>query len=108
MRRINPEAGVQASVSKSELVLPKTKHRFAFETGASVCVERTLFQTVGPTVAGTWCRRDAGLSPKRCSWVEPVLVDQVKFTEWTRDGRLRQPVFLGLRDDKQAKDVVRE
>ena len=33
---------------------------------------------------------------------------QVKFTEWTQDGRHRQPVFLGLRTDKQAKDVVRE
>jgi bifunctional non-homologous end joining protein LigD len=45
---------------------------------------------------------------KRCEWVEPVLVAQVKFTEWTSDDQLRQPVFLGLRTDKQAKDVVRE
>jgi bifunctional non-homologous end joining protein LigD len=45
---------------------------------------------------------------KRCSWVEPVLVAQVKFTEWTSDDQLRQPVFLGLRTDKEAKEVVRE
>ena len=45
---------------------------------------------------------------KQCEWVEPVLVAQVKFTEWTSDEQLRQPVFLGLRTDKQAKDVVRE
>ena len=45
---------------------------------------------------------------KRCRWVEPVLVAHVKFTEWTHDGKLRQPVFLGLRTDKEAKDVVRE
>ena len=45
---------------------------------------------------------------KECEWVEPVLVAQVKFTEWTSDDQLRQPVFLGLRNDKQAKDVVRE
>jgi bifunctional non-homologous end joining protein LigD len=32
----------------------------------------------------------------------------VKFAEWTRDGKLRQPVFLGLRDDKKPGDVVRE
>jgi len=37
-----------------------------------------------------------------------VLVAQVKFTEWTHDGQLRQPVFLGLRTDKEAKDIVRE
>jgi bifunctional non-homologous end joining protein LigD len=45
---------------------------------------------------------------KRCHWVKPALVCQVKFAEWTRDDRLRQPVFLGLREDKDAKEVVRE
>lgn len=45
---------------------------------------------------------------KRCHWVKPVLVCQVKFGEWTRDGRLRQPVYLGLREDKTARQVVRE
>jgi bifunctional non-homologous end joining protein LigD len=57
---------------------------------------------------GHWCQ---GITPavmKRCEWVEPVLVAQVKFTEWTDDDQLRQPVFLGLRADKKAKDVVRE
>jgi hypothetical protein len=33
---------------------------------------------------------------------------QVKFTEWIHDGQLRQPVFLGLRTDREGKDVVRE
>jgi bifunctional non-homologous end joining protein LigD len=41
-------------------------------------------------------------------WVRPELVAQVGFTEWTRDGRLRHPRYLGLRDDKAAADVVRE
>jgi DNA ligase D-like protein (predicted ligase) len=41
-------------------------------------------------------------------WVQPQLVAQVAFTEWTRDGRLRHPRFLGLRDDKPAREVVRE
>ena len=45
---------------------------------------------------------------KRCQWVKPVLVAQVKYTEWTQDDHLRQPVFLGLRADKQVEDVVRE
>jgi bifunctional non-homologous end joining protein LigD len=52
-----------------------------------------------------------GITPammKRCVWVESVLVAQVKFTEWTLDDQLRQPVFLGLRADKKAKEVVRE
>jgi len=58
--------------------------------------------------SGRWGQ---GITPavwKRCKWVEPVLVAQIKFSEWTSDDQLRQPVFLGLRTDKQAKDVVRE
>jgi bifunctional non-homologous end joining protein LigD len=36
------------------------------------------------------------------------MVCEVKFTEWTRDDWLRQPVFLGLREDKSASEVIRE
>jgi len=46
--------------------------------------------------------------PRGSHWVKPELVAQVAFTEWTRDGRLRHPRFLGLRDDKPAREVVRE
>jgi DNA ligase D-like protein (predicted ligase) len=42
------------------------------------------------------------------TWAEPELVAQIGFSEWTRDGRLRHPRFLGLRDDKPARKVVRE
>ncbi len=42
------------------------------------------------------------------TWVEPRLVAQIGFSEWTQDGRLRHPRFLGLREDKEARDVVRE
>ena len=41
-------------------------------------------------------------------WVRPELVAQIKFTEWTADAKLRHPVYLGLRDDKRARDVRRE
>lgn len=41
-------------------------------------------------------------------WVRPQLVVEVGFSEWTRDGRLRHPRFLGLREDKPALEVVRE
>ena len=41
-------------------------------------------------------------------WVEPKLVCEVEFQEWTEDGRLRQPIFIGLREDKPATDVRRE
>ncbi len=45
---------------------------------------------------------------RRCTWVNPVFVCQLKFAEWTRAAKLRQPVFLGLREDKAATDVKRE
>ena len=42
------------------------------------------------------------------TWGKPSLVAEIKFAEWTSKGELRQPVYLGLRSDKRAKDVVRE
>jgi bifunctional non-homologous end joining protein LigD len=46
--------------------------------------------------------------PPGTRWLRPELVGQVAFSEWTRDGRLRHPRYLGLRDDKPAREVVRE
>jgi bifunctional non-homologous end joining protein LigD len=51
---------------------------------------------------------DARPIPRGTHWTRPELVAQIGFAEWTADGRLRQPRFLGLRDDKQPADVVRE
>jgi bifunctional non-homologous end joining protein LigD len=50
----------------------------------------------------------ASIRERGVTWVEPELVAQVAFTEWTGAGRLRHPRFLGLRDDKPAREVVRE
>jgi ATP-dependent DNA ligase len=46
----------------------------------------------------------------RCGihWVKPKLIAQVAFTEWTREGKLRHPRFVGLREDKQPEEVVRK
>jgi bifunctional non-homologous end joining protein LigD len=49
--------------------------------------------------------RERGAGPR---WVEPQLVCEVEFTEWTREGTLRQSAFKGLRDDKDPREVVRE
>jgi bifunctional non-homologous end joining protein LigD len=45
---------------------------------------------------------------ERAHWARPEVVVEVKFSEWTADGKLRQPIFLGVRDDKPARDVGRE
>jgi bifunctional non-homologous end joining protein LigD len=46
--------------------------------------------------------------PRQAHWVEPRLVAQIGFAEWTGDRRLRHPRYLGLREDKRPRDVVRE
>lgn len=51
---------------------------------------------------------DLATSSERVHWVAPRLVVEVKFAEWTADGKLRQPIFLGVRDDKAPEDVHRE
>src|SRR5262249_36593120 len=45
---------------------------------------------------------------KNCVWLRPQLVAQIEFTEWTPDGHLRHSKFVGLREDKDAQEVIRE
>jgi bifunctional non-homologous end joining protein LigD len=49
-----------------------------------------------------------GDAPRGARWAEPELVAEIAFAEWTRDGKLRQPRYQGLRDDKPAREVIRE
>jgi len=46
--------------------------------------------------------------PAKAEFVDPVIVVEVRFTEWTAGGSIRQPVYLGERTDKAATEVVRE
>ena len=58
--------------------------------------------------SGQWVQ---GITPsmmRKMHWVNPKFVAEIKFAEWTRDNKLRAPVFLGLRDDKKPTDIVRE
>jgi bifunctional non-homologous end joining protein LigD len=52
-----------------------------------------------------------GITPsmmKKIHWINPKFVAEIKFAEWTRDKKLRAPVFLGLREDKDPRDVIKE
>jgi bifunctional non-homologous end joining protein LigD len=71
-------------------------------------VDKCSFFNVPATGRSRWDQGLTAAEMKRCHWVKPIMVCQVKFTEWTRDDRLRQPVFLGIREDKGPTDVVRE
>ena len=77
-------------------------------TGFGRATLRELAERLAPLV-----REDSPFEPEKgiprdATWVEPELVAQFAFMEWTSDGRLRHPSFLGLRFDKPAREVVRE
>jgi bifunctional non-homologous end joining protein LigD len=57
---------------------------------------------------GQWSQDITPSMMKKMRWVNPMFVCQIKFAEWTRDKKLRAPVFLGLREDKKPSDVIRE
>ena len=57
---------------------------------------------------GQWVQGITPAMMRKMHWLNPVFVCQIKFAEWTRDGKLRQPVFLGLREDKAPAEVRRE
>ena len=77
-------------------------------TGFTRTTLRELSDRLAPLVRETSPFAAEKGIPRAATWVEPELVAQVAFMEWTADGRLRHPSFLGLRSDKAAREVVRE
>jgi bifunctional non-homologous end joining protein LigD len=80
------------------------------KTGRELNARLLRLETVKPTLAiealqpGRWSRRAAGAE----RWVEPRLVAEVSFREWTPEGHIRHAVFEGLRTDKPARAISRE
>jgi ATP-dependent DNA ligase len=58
--------------------------------------------------SGRWGQGLTKAKMADCQWLEPRLVAQVEFLEWTVDDHLRQAKFVGLRENKSARDVRRE
>jgi bifunctional non-homologous end joining protein LigD len=71
-------------------------------------IEKCPFVNLPDAGRSRWDQGLTAAEMRRCHWVKPAMICQIKFSEWTRDDRLRQPVFLGLREDKNAKEIVRE
>src|SRR3954447_9362915 len=70
--------------------------------------EKCPFANLPEKKAGKW---GAGLTAAKmvdCRWLKPVLVGQFEYLEWTGEGHLRHSRFMGLRQDKKPKDVIRE
>lgn len=84
-------------------LLPAGKVGTGFDTDTLVALRRTLDELEQPVSPFADTVRERG-----AHWVRPEMVAQVGFTEWTGDGKLRHPRFLGLRRDKAPTDVVRE
>jgi bifunctional non-homologous end joining protein LigD len=85
------------------------KLRYAGKVGTGY--NETVLRELSAQLTGIQRRTspfDEQVPERRPSWVEPEVVVQVKFSEWTTDGRLRHPRFTGVRNDKPATDVVRE
>lgn len=76
-------------------------------TGFSAKIRRQLYRELTEDLSARPTAFDAPRM-RDARWVTPRKVAQVAFTAWTRDGKLRAPSFVGLRDDKRPEDVVRE
>jgi DNA ligase D-like protein (predicted ligase) len=77
-------------------------------TGFTRQTLRELSEQLAPLVRETSPFEPEKGIPRLATWVEPELVAQIAFMEWTPDGRLRHPSFLGMRIDKPAREVTRE
>jgi len=77
-----------------------------FSIQQRIAIQKKLDPLAQPTTPFAVKPKDPGL--KRAVWAKPKLVGEVAFTEWTDDGSIRHPSFQGLREDKNAKEVVRE
>ena len=77
-----------------------------FSVQQRISLQKKLDALTQPTTPFAVKPKDPGL--RRAVWTKPKLVGEVAFTEWTDEGSIRHPSFQGLREDKKAKDVVRE
>jgi len=77
-------------------------------TGFSAASFKALHARLKSLVRAKKPFRQAIPNERSTTWVRPKLVCEVKFTEWTKDGQMRHPAFVGMRGDKPATNVVRE
>jgi bifunctional non-homologous end joining protein LigD len=71
-------------------------------------VAQCPFANLPEAKSGRWGQGLTRAKMAQCRWLEPVLVAQIEFLEWTGENHLRHSKFIALRDDKNATQVVRE
>jgi bifunctional non-homologous end joining protein LigD len=93
-------------------VRDKTNRRWVYAghvgTGFDQAALKSIYGTMQPLRTDKKPFDQKVKSENATTWLIPKLVGEVKFTEWTSDSEMRHPVFLGLRTDKKATDVIRE
>ncbi len=85
----------------------KLRHAGQVGTGFDHKLMKAIHERLEPLVTKT-CPLTPKPKIKGVTWVKPEVIIQVSFSEWTKDGLLRAPVFIGLRDDKAPDEVRRE
>ncbi|MBV8775381.1 MAG: hypothetical protein JO166_24070 [Deltaproteobacteria bacterium] len=71
-------------------------------------IQRCPFANLPERTEGRWGEGLTAAKMGACRWLDPFLVARIEFLEWTPESRLRHPRFVGLRSDKDARDIVRE
>jgi bifunctional non-homologous end joining protein LigD len=93
-------------------VRDKAKKRWVYAghvgTGFDQTALRSLYETMQPLRTDKKPFDQKVKDENATTWLVPKLVGEVKFTEWTSESEMRHPVFLGLRTDKKAIEVIRE
>jgi bifunctional non-homologous end joining protein LigD len=93
-------------------VRDKNKKRWVYAghvgTGFNQAALKSLYEKMRPLHTSKKPFEQKVKHEDETTWLTPKLVGEVKFIEWTSDGEMRHPAFLGLRSDKEALEVVRE
>jgi ATP-dependent DNA ligase len=87
--------------------LPASRRR-VFEKLKPLVIPTCPFINLPETHKARWGEALTAEKMKKCVWVKPEIVAQVEFLEWTDADHLRHSKFVGLRDDKDARNVVKE
>jgi len=65
-----------------------------------------MYKKLKPTITAQSPFKEKVKTNMPVTWVKPKYIAEIKFTEWTNDGKMRHPIFLQLREDKSLKDIT--
>jgi ATP-dependent DNA ligase len=107
--------GYRAIAGEKLICVARTRNGFTPVTRAQLFkkfkgleINECPFANLPEARSGRWGQGLTKAKMAECQWLKPELVGQFEFLEWTRDNHLRHSKFVGLREDKKARDVVRE